>query len=264
MRPAADSVCHPLITRDRGWETGGVINSDGKLLAYAVATAPLTKSEIWVSHLDGSGAQRVSGVDEDALLPAFGGDTHTVYYLKSTRLGHSSPIASERRHNFDVMSVSLDDTGAPKAQPVQLTRQQMYDVSSLAISADGKRFLLSVNRYPKGSVLEEYDVDKPQHVRATFQPHVKGEVSNGPIFGEAAYARNGQDLVFIAATGGFDFNYNIYELSATTGGDIVQLTQGEGIIESFAVDRDGTVFFRRAGHDYRIDPQTHAVSKEAF
>jgi hypothetical protein len=162
------------------------------------------------------------------------------------------------------MSVSLDDSGAPKAQPVQLTQQQMYDVSSLAISPDGKRFLLSVNRYPKGSVLEEYDVDKPQHVRATYQPHVKGEVSNGPIFGEAAYARNGQDLVFVAATGGFDFNYNIYQVSATSGGDILQLTQGEGIIESFAVDRDGTVFFRRSGHGYRIDPLTHAVSKEAF
>ena len=107
-------------------------------------------------------------------------------------------------------------------------------------------------------------VDKPQHVRATYQPHVKGEVSNGPIFGDAAFARNGQDLVFIVATGGFDFNYNSYEVSTTNGGDILQLTQGEGIIESFAVDRDGTVVFLRNGHGYSIDPQTHAVSEEAF
>ena len=241
-----------------------MLSPDGKLVAYSAGDAPLTKSAIWVSRLDGGGARRVSGANEDALMPAFGADGHTLFYMQSAAFGHASPIASSRRHKFDVMSVSLNDSGAASGQPVQLTHQELYDVSSIAISPDGKRFLLCLSRYPIGSVIEEYDIDKPLQIKATYQPHVTGEVSSGSIFGGAAYVHDGLDIVFTAATGGFEFDYNVYQFSAVTGGDIVALTHGQGMLESFNVDRDGSIHFMRDGHGYRLDPQTRAMSDDDF
>jgi Tol biopolymer transport system component len=265
VRPAADTTCHPIFTRDHAWEESGTISPDGKLVAYSASGARLKKSEVWVYRLDGRGAQHVSGVDEDALAPAFGCDAHTLYYLKSASFGHASPIAASRRHGFDVMTVQLDDSGAAVAKSTQLTHQGNYEVSSLAISPDGKHFLLSVDRYPAGSALEVYDVDDPKKAKASYQPHVKDEVKSGPIFGGAAYANDGESIVFVAAsTKGFDFDYNIYQIGTAAGEAPQQLTDGEGQIESFAVARDGTIFFRRGDHGYRIDPQTHALSKEVF
>ncbi len=171
VRPVGDRACHRLTTRDGGWEAGGVISPDGKLVAYSAADAPLTTSEIWVSRLDGGGARRVSGTGEDALMPAFGADMHTMLYMRSAAFGHASSIASSRRHKFDVMSVSLDENGAPSGSPVQLTHQELYDVRSVATSPDGKRFLLCLSRYPIGSVIEAYDTDNQLQIEATYQPH---------------------------------------------------------------------------------------------
>src|SRR5450432_779355 len=53
VRPVGDRACHRLTTRDGGWETGGVISPDGELVAYSSGDTPLTRSEIWVSRLDG-------------------------------------------------------------------------------------------------------------------------------------------------------------------------------------------------------------------
>jgi hypothetical protein len=263
IRPAGDRACHRLTTRDDKWEAGGVISPDGRLVAYSAADAPLTRSEVWVSRLDGGGARRVSGADEDALMPAFA-DGHRLLYMQSGAFGHASPIASSRRHKFDVMSVSLDDSGAASGQRSQLTHQELYDVSSIATSPDGKRFLLCLFRYPIGSVLEEYDIDKPLQIKATYQPHVIGEVSSGSIFGGAAYVHDGLDIVFTAATGGFEFDYNVYQVSAVTGGEIVALTHGKGMIESFNVDRDGSIHFIRDGHGYRVDPKSRAQSNDDY
>ncbi|MBK5187373.1 MAG: hypothetical protein JJD97_03960 [Gemmatimonadaceae bacterium] len=206
----------------------------------------------------------MSGSEEDGLMPAFGSDGHTLFYLKSGAFGHASPIAASRRHKFDVMKVSLDDNGAANGAPVQLTRQELYDVSSLAISPDGKDFLLTLSRYPIGSVIEEYDVDSPLRIKATFQPHVPGEVSGGATFGQAAYVHDGMDIVFTAATGGFEYDYNVFQVSAVTGDHIVALTHGHGMLETMSVDRDGTIYFTREGHRYRLDAQTRALSDEAF
>ncbi len=49
-----------------------------------------------------------------------------------------------------------------------------------------------------------------------------------------------------------------------TGGNIVVLTHGKGMIQSFNVDRDGTIHFTRDGNGYRLDPQTRALSDEDF
>ncbi|HEY2895649.1 MAG TPA: hypothetical protein VGJ12_00820 [Gemmatimonadaceae bacterium] len=197
-------------------------------------------------------------------MPSFGADRHTLFYATSGTFGHSSPIASSRRHKFDVMMVALDDSGAAVGASQQLTHQELYDLSSLAISPDGKSFLLSVYRYPAGSMIEEYDVAAPLQVKKTFQPHVPHEVSSGAIFGSAAYAHDGVGIVFLAASGGGTFDYNVYQVSDVTGSNLVALTNGTGMAESLNVDRDGTIFFVRDGQRYKLDPKTRAMSKERF
>ena len=121
-----------------------------------------------------------------------------------------------------------------------------------------------MNRYPKGDAIEEYDVANPLQLKRTFVPHVLGEVAAGSIFGGAAYVHAGKDIVFTAASGGFEYDYNVYQLSAATGGDIVALTHGKGILDSFSVDGDGTIHYARGGDHHRLDPQTRAESDEDY
>lgn len=263
VRPAGDRSCHRLTSRTGAWQDAAVISPDGRLVAYSVSDDPLTRSEIWVSQLNGSGAHRVSGSDEDALMPAFGADAHTLLYLTSASFSHSSPIAASRRHKFDVERVTLDDSGAANGPATQLTNQELFDVSSLAVSPDGKNFLLTLYRYPIGSVIEEYDIAAPQQIRKTFQPHVKGEPSQ-PVFGAAAYLHDGLDIVFTAASEGEMFDYNVYELNGVTGKQMGALSQGKGMLESVQVDRDDAIFFVRDGHRFKLDPKTHAMSEESF
>ena len=120
VRPAGDAACHPLTSHSDGWASGGVISPDGKYVAYSSASGPLTKSEVWVSGIDGRGAHRVSGSNEDALMPAFGADRHTLFYARSGAFGHASPIASSRRHQFNVVMVAIDDNGAASGAPNSL------------------------------------------------------------------------------------------------------------------------------------------------
>lgn len=261
IRPPGGSA-HRLTARTSGWEGAGVLSRDGSLVAYSSADAPLTRSEIWIARPDGSNAKRVSGADEDAIMPAFGADNHTLFYVRSGAFGHASPIAASRRHKFDVMKVTLDGTGSAVGAPVQLTNQELYDVSSLSISPDGRQFLLCLSRYPIGSVIEEYDVDQPLRIKATFQPHVAGETSSGAIFGGAAYVHDGMDIVFTAASGGFEFDYNVYQISAVTGSHLLALTHGQGAINAMTVDRDGTIFFVRDGHSFALDPNTRALRED--
>jgi dipeptidyl aminopeptidase/acylaminoacyl peptidase len=262
VRPAGDPSCHRLMSRTSAWQDAAVISPDGRLVAYSVSDEPLTRSEIWVSQLNGSNAHRVSGPDEDALMPAFGADTHTLLYLTSASFGHSSPIAASRRHKFDVERVTLNDSGAANGPPTQLTKQELYDVSSLAVSPDGKDFLLTVYRYPIGAVIEEYAIAAPEKIRMTYQPHVPGEPSMGPQFGQAAFLSDGLEIVFTAATEGGMYDYNVYEMSGVTGGTLVALTHGKGMLESLTVDRDDAIFFVRDGHHFKLDPKTHAMSEE--
>jgi predicted regulator of Ras-like GTPase activity (Roadblock/LC7/MglB family) len=263
VTPAGGGAPHRLTSRTSGWESAAVISADGSVVAYDVAEGPTTKSEVWIAKLDGSNAHRVSGAEEDALVPALTSDNRTVFYLTSGAFGHASPIAASRRHQFDVRKVAIDASAATSNNPSeQLTHQELYDVSSLSVSPDGKRFLICTYRYPMGSVIEEYEVDSPLRIHASYQPHVSGEVSSGPQFGEAAYVHDGQDIVFTAASGGFEYDYNVYQISVMDDKHPLALTHDKGVINAFAVDPDGTIFISRDGHSYLLDPKTRALREE--
>lgn len=256
---------HRLTTRTNGWETAPTVSPSGKLIAYAVSASPEAKSEVWVSHIDGSHAHRVSASDEDALMPAFAGDDRTVLYVKSRFNGHYSPIARPRRHEFDVMKVIVDADGPiAGANPVQLTHQHFFDLRSLSVSPDGKNFLVSTSGYPIGDLIEGFDVADPLQIKFIYQPHVPSEPSTGAAFGEAAYINNGMDIVFTAATEpptGGNFDYSIYKMSAITGGEITILYRHSGMIDNLKVGRDGTIFVSADGKRYVLDQQMHILKQ---
>ncbi len=254
-----------LTTRKTGWEMDGVLSPKGDVVAYAVSDGPEAKSEVWVSRIDGSHAHRVSAADDDATRPAFGPDGAFLLYAKSRFNGHYSPIARPRRHEFDVVKVTVDpDRSVAGAAPVDLTQQGFFDCRSLSISSDGERFLVSTSGYPIGDLIEEFEIASPLKIKRIFQPHVPGEPSGGPAFGQAAYTKDGMGIVFTAASQekGRNFDYNIYQMSAITGGDLVQLTHLAGMIDGMSVGADGTVVFSNGGQLYALDPNTRELQHD--
>jgi hypothetical protein len=230
-----------------------------------LADGPEAKSEVWVSRIDGSHAHRVSAAEEDAVMPAFAPDGKTLLYVKSRFNGHYSPIARPRRHQFDVVKVVIDpDASIAGSMPVELTQQEFFDLRSLSVSPDGERFLVSTSGYPIGDLLEEFEIAKPLKIKRIFQPHVPSQPPAGAVFGEAAYTNDGMGIVFNAATQGQNgtFDYNVYQMSDVTGGDLVQLTHRSGMIDQMNVSRDGTIFFSSGGQHYSIDPQTRQLQHD--
>jgi dipeptidyl aminopeptidase/acylaminoacyl peptidase len=259
IQPQGASQAHRLTTRKSGWETDGAVSPNGDAVAFALADGPESKSEVWLSKIDGSNAHRVSAAEEDALMPAFAPDGKTLLYAKSGFNGHYSPIARPRKHQFDVMKVLIDSDGpAGGAVPVELTQQGFFDFKSLSVSPDGERFLVSTSEYPIGSLIVEFDIAKPLGIKKIFQPHVPSEPPSGAEFGQAVYTNDGMGIVFTAATAGKDgmFDYNVYQMSDVTGAELVQLTHRTGTIDQMNVGRDGTVYFSENGQRYSFAAHT--------
>ena len=99
---------HRLTSSTHAWESDPVLSGSGQMIAYSTAAGPDARSEVWVARVDGSHAHRVSGDAEDAVMPAFVPDEHSLLYVISRFNGHYSPIARPRRHKFDVVKVAVD------------------------------------------------------------------------------------------------------------------------------------------------------------
>lgn len=239
-----------LTSETDGWETYPALSPDGALVAFTKSRKENERAAIWVAHLDGSQAHVVSGEDQDAVMPAFRADGHQLLYLISRRYGHSSPIAASRRHDFDVVVVQLTtESEGTNAKSTELTQSYFYDAQSLSVSPDGKHFLLSTYAYPIGSLIQEFDIDHPLRQGPIFQPHVTGEPSTGPSYGEAVYVGDGMNIVFTAASepaDGGNFDYNVYRMSEVTGSDLVQLTHHKGMIDSLTIGTHGKIGYTDA------------------
>jgi Tol biopolymer transport system component len=223
--------------RKNGCESGPVISSDGKRVAYSFATQDSHPSSIWIMNLDGTDHEQLTDGDDD-FAPSWGPDNQTIFFLRATWFGHSSPIASSHRHGVDVYKIH---SGVRLAQRV--TQTNFYNVPSLSIAETADTLLLGTELEPMGGVLSEVEVESPNRARNTFQPHVPNEYkSQGqpkPIFAKAVYAASDR-IVFIAASmnpkGPFD--YNIYRMNGRTGSDVIQLTHREGMLEWFQLSQD--------------------------
>lgn len=256
--PAGATESHRL-TNKRAWESDPSLSANGELIAYATADGPEERSEVWVAHIDGSHAHRVSAADEDAIMPAFAPDGKTLLYVKSRFNGHYSPVARPRRHKFDVVKVIVNADGpVVSGSFVELTHQNFFDMQSLSISPDGEHFLVSTYGYPIGSLIEEFEIANPLEIHKIFQPHVPSEPSTGASFGQAVYVHNGMDIAFTAATAGAGgmFDYNIYQMSDVTGGELVMLAKHDGVIDSLTTMADGTIQIMAKNKRMVLDSQT--------
>jgi hypothetical protein len=249
IHDAAKNISRRLTARKSGWETEPVISRDGQLIALSVGDSREGRSEVWVSGADGSHIVRISAADEDAMMPAFGEGDRSILYVKSRFTGHYSPIARPRRHEFDVMKVAIDSSGAiVGASPIEMTQQHFFDLRSLAVSDDGTAFLISTSNYPIGSLIEEFAVAAPLTIEKIFQPHVPSEPTTGPSYGEAAFI--GMNIVFTAASeskSGGNFDYNVYRISDVTGANLIQLTHHTGMIDELIVGHQRDIWMHADG-----------------
>jgi hypothetical protein len=229
---------HRLTNRTTGFESDPVLSKDGKQIAYSFSESQEGRSEVWIVSSTGGSGSRVSALTEDATMPAFAKGDTMLLYVTSGFNGHYSPIARPRRHDFDIEAVPITSNGAiAGATPISLTQQKFFDLRSIAVSDDGTTFLISTSGYPIGELIEEFDIASPQRIKRIFQPIVTGSPSSGAAYGKAAYI--GMNIVFEAASepaGGGNFDYNLYQMSGITGGEIVQLTHHQGMIADMSVE----------------------------
>jgi serine/threonine protein kinase len=87
-KPAPQSGQAPMtrLTSDSGWNTDPALSSDGKLLAYASDRATGENLDIWVQHMGGGDAVRLTNWDSDEMEPDFSPDGSRIVF-RSNRQG---------------------------------------------------------------------------------------------------------------------------------------------------------------------------------
>ena len=255
-----------LTAASNGIESEATFSHDGKLVVYSFASSPDSKSTVWMVGADGRNPHAITGKDEDAVHPAFSPDDSKVFYAVSRFTGNHSPVVRPARHDWDVFSIPVQ-SNAPSAgiAPTQITHGVFYDLRSLDIVADdvspgGTKFLISTTGYPIGALLEEFNLGDSGRDKI-FQPHVPGESSVGPSYGEAYFIHKGMDILFLAATdtAGGDYDYNVYSMSDVTGSDIKQRTHLKGMTKELKVLPDGRATFVNGGVAYVLDISTQTA-----
>jgi hypothetical protein len=255
-----------LTTALNGIESEARFSHNGKLVVYSYADSLDSKSSIWVVGIDGGNPHAITAKDEDALHPVFSPDDSKVFYAASSFTGHHSPVVRPARHDWDVFSIPVQSNAASTdVTPTRITHQSFYDLRSLDIAADeinkgGTRLLISTTGYPIGSLIEEFILGDSGRDKI-FQPHVPGESSVGPSYGEAYFIHDGMDILFLAATdtSGGNYDYNVFSMSDVTGGEIKQLTHLKGMTTELKILPGGKAGFVNGGMTYVLDTSTQVV-----
>ena len=249
-----------LTSASNGIESEASFSHDGKLVAYSFASSPESKSAVWVVGADGHNPHALTGEDQDALHPVFSPDDSKVFYASSDFTGHYSPVVRPSRHDWDVFSVPLQakPTDA-RVSPVQITHESLYDLQSLDAVADGitpggTKLLISTTGYPIGGLIREFTLGAAGRQKI-FQPHVPGEPSAGPSYGEARFINSGMGVLFLAATdtSGGNYDYNVYSMSDVTGSEIKQLTHLKGMTKELKVLSGNRASFVNGGSVQVLD-----------
>jgi hypothetical protein len=250
----------------KGIESEATFSHDGKLVVYSFADSPDSKSTIWVVGTDGRNPHALTGKDEDALHPVFSHDDTKVFYLASRFTGHYSPVVRPARHDWDVFSIAVQSSATiASVSPTQITHQSFYDLQSLDIVPDalnqgGAKLLISTSGYPIGALFKEFNLGASGRDKI-FQPHVPGEPSLGPSFGEARFIHDGMNILFLAATNtsSGNYDYNVYSMSDVTGSNIKQLTHLKGMTKELKILPDGKATFVNGGVAYVLDIGTQTA-----
>lgn len=262
----SDGTSGRLTSTPNGIESEASFSHNGKLVVYSFANSSDSKSAVWVVGIDGSNPHALTGKDEDALHPVFSPDDSKVFYAASNFTGHYSPVVRPGRHDWDVFSIPVQPNATTASiAPTQITHASFYDLQSLDIASDelnhgGTRLLISTSGYPIGALLEEFNQGASGREKI-FQPHVPGESSVGPSYGEARFIREGMDILFLAATdtSGGNYDYNVYSMSNVTGGEIKQLTHLKGMTKELKILPNGKATFVNGGKSYVLDINTQTA-----
>jgi hypothetical protein len=136
------------------------------------------------------------------------------------------------------------------------------DIVGDAADPGDTRLLVSTTGYPIGDLIEEFTLGDPGG-NEIFQPHVPGQPSIGPSYGEAYFINRGMDVLFLAATNtsGGNYDYNVFSMSDATGTEIKQLTHFKGMTAALKMLPDGKVSLVNGGTTYLLDIKTQAVEK---
>lgn len=251
-----------LTSAKSGIESEASFSHNGKFVVYSFAAGPDAKSEIWIAGADGSDPHAITGQSEDALHPAFSPDDSRVLYAASRFTGHYSPIVRPARHDWDVYSVAIHSI--PNG-PVQITHSAFYDLRSLDVAGDeitpgATRLLISTTGYPIGALFEEFILGATGRDKI-FQPHVPGESSVGPSYGDARFTHDGMDILFLAAKDGSggNYDYNVYSMSDVTGGELKQLTHLTGMTKELKALPNGNATFVNGGVPQLLDVNAQTV-----
>jgi hypothetical protein len=255
-----------LTAAANGIESEATFSHNSKLVVYSFASSSDSKSAVWVVGADGRNPHAITGKDEDALHPVFSPDDSKVFYAASSFTGNHSPIARPARHDWDVFSIPVRSNAATDSSaPTRVTHASFYDLQSLDIVTDaltqgGTKLLISTTGYPIGALLEEFNLGASGRDKI-FQPHVPGESSVGPAYGEVRFIHEGMDLLFLAATdtSGGNYDYNVYSMSDVTGTSIKQLTHLKGMTKELKVLPDGKATFMNGGMAYVLDINTQTA-----
>lgn len=255
-----------LTSAQKGIESEASFSHDGKLVVYSFADSPDSKSAVWLVGADGSNPHAISDKDQDALHPVFSPDDSKVYYAESNFTGHYSPIVRPARHDWDVFSITVRRNGATGDNAAtRITHSSFYDLRSLDAADDGlnprgTKLLISTSGYPIGELIEEFNLDDSGKDKI-FQPHVPGESSAGPSYGEARFVKDGMEILFLAATdtSGGSYDYNVYSMSDVTGGEIKQLTHLRGVTEELKIFSGDKATFVNGGVIYLLEISTQTV-----
>jgi hypothetical protein len=261
----SSGVKQRLTAASSGIESEASFSHNGKFVVYSFSSSPDSKSSVWVVGSDGQNPHSITSADEDALHPVFSPDDSKVFYAASSFTGNHSPIVRPARHDWDVFSVPIRSGAVPVgAGPTRITHTSFYDLQSLDVAADaiwgGTRVLISTRGYPIGALLEEFTSGAAGKDKI-FQPHVPGESSVGPSFGEARFIHDGMDVLFLAATdtAGGNYDYNVYSMSDVTGAEIKQLTHLKGMTTELGVLPNGKATLENGGVLYVLDIGSQTV-----
>ena len=246
-----------------GIESEASFSHDGKLVVYSFADTPDSRSAVWIVGIDGSSPHAISSENQDALHPVFSPDDSKVFIAMSSFTGHFSPVVRPARHDWDVFSVPVQAAAAiAGATPTQITHESFYDMQSLdairdPINPGETAILISTTGYPIGALIEQFG-SGPSSRKEIFQPHVQGEPSVGPSFGEARFVHGGMDVLFVAASNrqGGNYDYDVYSMSDVTGAGIKQLTDLKGQTKNLRALPGNKALFENSGIMYLLDTQT--------